>query len=96
MRCTASPRRLAFQRLRRPRQRVRGWTVVLLGMLAAGGTGCGVVGDPIAPEDIGIEAKVRAQQRAEEALRETPESQPAAPDGESETVLPPLQPIGTQ
>jgi len=96
MRCTASPSRLAFQRLRRPRQRVRVWTVVLLGMLAAGGAGCGVVGDPIAPEDIGIEAKVRAQQRAEEALRETPESQPAAPDGESETVLPPLQPIGTQ
>ncbi len=28
--------------------------------------GCGVAGSPIAPEDIGIEAKIRAQRQAEE------------------------------
>ncbi len=89
-------RRPGLQCLPRPRQLVCGWTIVLLGVLVACGAGCGVVGDPIAPEDIGIEAKVRAQQRAEEALRETQEGQPAAPDEEAETVLPPLQPIGAQ
>ncbi len=68
---------------------------VLLGALLAGVVGCGAVGDPIAPEDIGIEAKVRAHQRAE-ALRATPEGQSVAPREATETVLPPLQPVGTQ
>ena len=49
--------------------------------------GCGVTGSPIAPEDIGIEAKIRAQRQAEEK-RSTPE--------ETDVVLPPLRPVGTQ
>lgn len=56
----------------------------LLFLFAAG---CGVVGPPIVPEDIGIEAKIRAQRQAEEQ-RSTLE--------ESEVVLPPLRPVGTQ
>ncbi len=68
---------------------------VLVGILLAGGVGCGVVGDPIAPEDIGIEAKIRERQRAE-ALRAAPEGQPITPREEAETVLPPLQPVGVQ
>ena len=68
---------------------------ILLGALLAGGAGCGAVGDPIAPEDIGIEAKVRAQRQAE-ALRAAPEGQQTTPDEEPEIVLPPLQPIGAQ
>ncbi len=93
--------RHGLRHLRRPRQPARGWAALLpgicivLGVLMAGGTGCGVVGDPIAPEDIGIEAKVRAQRQAE-ALRATPEGQPVTPREEIETILPPLQPAGTQ
>ena len=54
--------------------------------------GCGKVGSPIAPEDIGIAAKVEQERRAasgedrEEAEREEKE----------EVELPPLRPIGTR
>ena len=63
-----------------------GRTLVLTVLLLFS-AGCGVTGSPIAPEDIGIEAKVRAQRQAEE--------QNKAPE-EPEVVLPPLQPVGTQ
>lgn len=69
--------------------------MVLTGMLVSCAAGCGVVGSPIAPEDIGIEAKVRAQQQAEEQ-RSTPEGQSVSPAEEPEIRLPPLRPIGTQ
>ncbi len=77
------------------RQPVRGWTIVVIGMLFSCAVGCGVVGAPIAPEDIGIEAKVRAQQQADQQ-RSTPEGQPVSPTEEPEIVLPPLRPVGTQ
>ncbi len=88
-------------RRRRPPVRDRAGVppVVLLGALLAvvpaGVAGCGAVGDPIAPEDIGIEAKVRAQREAE-AQRTAPPGPPTAPREESETTLPPLQPVGVQ
>ena len=69
------------------------WTLMVT-VLVSCAAGCGVVGAPIAPEDIGIEAKVRAQRQAEEQ-RSTPEGQPVSPE-EPEVVLPPLQPVGTQ
>ena len=56
-------------------------------------TGCGVTGAPIAPEDIGIEAKIRAQRQAEEQ-RATPDA--PSPEEEPEVALPPLQPVGNQ
>lgn len=59
----------------------------MLTVLFSVAAGCGVTGPPIAPEDIGIEAKIRAQRQAEEK-RSTPE--------EREVVLPPLQRVGTQ
>ncbi len=77
------------------RSPLRGRTIVLLGALFLWGAGCGAVGDPIAPEDIGIEAKILERQRAEEQ-RSAPEGQPNAPRKEPEIVLPPLQPVGTQ
>ncbi|MCY4612060.1 MAG: hypothetical protein OXB94_00335 [Nitrospira sp.] len=61
--------------------------ILVLTVLCSVAAGCGVKGGPIAPEDIGIEAKIRAQRQAEEK-RSTPE--------EPEVVLPPLQPVGTQ
>ena len=64
-------------------------------MACAWGTGCGMVGDPLPPEDIGIEAKVRAQ--AERARSTQEENQPAPGEkSESEITLPPLQPLGIQ
>ncbi len=66
--------------------------IMLWGMPFLLAAGCGVVGDPIAPEDIGIEAKIRAQ--AEET-RSTAEEHPVSQE-ESDVVLPPLQSIGTQ
>lgn len=60
---------------------------LVLALLFSFAAGCGVTGAPIAPEDIGIEAKIRAQRQAEEK-RATPE--------ESGVVLPPLRPVGNQ
>ena len=82
----------------------------MLTVLCSVAVGCGVVGSPIAPEDIGIEAKVRAQRQAEES-RSTPKEpcrggpEPALPvlsEAEGSEAngcppwLPPLQPVGTQ
>ena len=66
---------------------------LLLALLFSLAAGCGVVGAPIAPEDIGIEAKIRAQRQAEEqrATQEAP-----SPEEEPEIVLPPLRPVGNQ
>ncbi len=61
---------------------------LVMALLFSFAAGCGVVGPPIAPEDIGIEAKIRAQRQAEEQ-RMTAEEKP-------EVVLPPLQPVGNQ
>ena len=60
---------------------------LVLAILFSVAAGCGVKGSPIAPEDIGIEAKIRAQRQAEEK-RPTPE--------EPDVALPPLQRVGTQ
>lgn len=62
-------------------------------MMLSFAAGCGVMGAPIAPEDIGIEAKIRAQRQAE-AQRATPEA--PSPEEEPEVVLPPLRPVGNQ
>ncbi len=58
--------------------------------------GCGAVGPPIPPEDIGIEAKIRKQQR-ENARSEGALSQDLATPVEEEAVeLPTFYPIGTR
>lgn len=66
-----------------------------IGMACAWATGCGIAGNPLPPEDIGIEAKVRAQ--AERARSTQEENQPAPGEkSESEMALPPLRPLGIQ
>ena len=58
--------------------------------------GCGAVGPPIPPEDVGIEAKIRKQQRA---TTQDPAgtSEDTATSIEEETVeLPNFYPIGTR
>lgn len=54
-------------------------------------SGCGAVGPPIPPEDVGIEAKIRAQQsrQADSQAAET-----AVPLEEEPITLPPLRPVG--
>ncbi|RMH04486.1 MAG: hypothetical protein D6704_10955 [Nitrospirae bacterium] len=80
------------------RWRVHQLRELLVGLWWAGFllAGCGTVGAPIAPEDVGIEAKLRqAEQEAQQrqALRSQPRYQPIE---EETVVLPPLQPITTQ
>ncbi|RMH33557.1 MAG: hypothetical protein D6690_11420 [Nitrospirae bacterium] len=56
--------------------------------------GCGVVGPPIPPEDVGIEAKMREQASQHPTPAQTTESDTAT-DLETEPVsLPPLRPVG--
>jgi hypothetical protein len=58
--------------------------------------GCGAVGPPIPPEDVGIEAKIRKQQD-EKAKSNGTISQDLDPSVEEETVeLPTFYPIGTR
>jgi len=58
--------------------------------------GCGAVGPPIPPEDVGIEAKIRKQQQ-ESAKSNGTISQDLDPSVEEETVeLPTFYPIGTR
>jgi hypothetical protein len=58
--------------------------------------GCGAVGPPIPPEDVGIEAKIRKQQRST-TQDNGGTSDDAAISGEEETIeLPALYPIGTR
>ena len=74
---------------------------LMLTVLFSFTAGCGVVGSPIAPEDIGIEAKIRAQRQAEKQ-GSTPEGRPVTPEKPCRggpacpPWLPPLQPVGTQ
>lgn len=58
--------------------------------------GCGAVGPPIPPEEVGIEAKVRKQQQDQANKGEMPaEDQMATPEEEA-VELPALYPIGTR
>jgi predicted small lipoprotein YifL len=58
--------------------------------------GCGAVGPPIPPEDVGIEAKIRKQQqsRGQENVRASED--PATLDEEETVELPTFYPIGTR
>lgn len=62
----------------------------LLFVLCLWYAGCGAVGPPIPPEDVGIEAKRLKQQQ------ETTRPVDGMPPGEEELELPPLRPIGTR
>lgn len=54
--------------------------------------GCGKIGSPIPPEDIGIAAKVE-RERQEQAVEDTEEAERRR---EEEVELPVLRPIGTR
>ncbi len=58
--------------------------------------GCGAVGAPIPPEDVGIEAKVRKQQRENLQPADTPPQEDSIPVKEENIELPTFYPIGTR
>jgi len=58
--------------------------------------GCGAVGPPIPPEDVGIEAKIRKQQRATTKDNVLASEDPATPVEEETVELPAFYPIGTR
>lgn len=59
-------------------------------------SGCGAVGPPIAPEDVGIEAKVREQQQqSRQSKGDLPKDQDLS-DPEEAMELPTFYPIGTR
>ncbi len=58
--------------------------------------GCGAVGPPIPPEDVGIEAKIRKQQRAATPDNVVTSEDPAASVEEETVELPGFYPIGTR
>jgi hypothetical protein len=67
---------------------------LIVGVLTAG---CGTIGPPMAPEDIGLAARIRADQEKEEKAANAQskpkvEEEEATPEGE----LAPLYPIGTR
>ena len=59
--------------------------------------GCGAVGPPIAPEDVGIEAKVREQQRQQSRQsKDAISADQGLSDQEEAVELPTFYPIGTR
>jgi hypothetical protein len=55
---------------------------------------CGQVSAPIPPEDVGIEAKVRKQQKQIQEQEKPTDDE--VPIEEESVELPPLRPIGTR
>ena len=67
----------------------------IVGVLLAGVvTGCGTVGPPMAPEDIGLAARLRAEEEKAAKAVVKPEKEVVGEVDESE--LAPLYPIGTR
>jgi hypothetical protein len=72
-------------------------TVIILAALWS--AACGVIGSPIAPEDVGVAPLIERQKRLD-ALdakqRGAAESQPLAEPQGQDVDLPPLQPVGVR
>lgn len=72
----------------------------ILVLLAVGWLiGCGVIGPPIPPEDVGVERTIQRQKQQEELEGKGHEAgvPPVAEEPEApEVVLPPLRPVGTR
>ena len=58
--------------------------------------GCGAVGPPIPPEEVGIEAKIMKQQRAKAKENDLGSAEPDVVIEEDVIELPALYPIGTR
>lgn len=58
--------------------------------------GCGAVGKPIPPEEVGIEAKIKKQEQETKAEQEKPSVDEPVPITEQQEELPPFYPIGVR
>lgn len=66
------------------------------GMVMSLSLGCGAVGKPIPPEDVGIEAKIRKQGQKAQTEPGEPLTEEPIPITEQPEELPPLYPIGVR
>ncbi len=59
---------------------------------------CGVVGSPVAPEDVGVGPTIERQKRSEigTASRPGEETKPVLEPQGQDVDLPPLRPVGTR
>lgn len=82
------------------------WDYGMAALLACGLAACGVVGPPVAPEDVGVALTIEKQKKRDaleaakrEAAAEAEAAQAQPPDpalqGQDEK-LPPLRPVGTR
>lgn len=77
----------------------------LAGLLVCAATACGVVGPPVAPEDVGVALTIEKQKKRDEmeaakrdaAAAEADQAAPPDPllQGQDEN-LPPLRPVGSR
>lgn len=87
---------------------LQGVTWVLVGMLAGTVAGCGSVGPPIPPENVGVDLTIKEQKKKEklellrqrkaaagEELPDLPVDQLLLLEGQ-DVDLPPLRPVGTR
>ena len=72
------------------------FALLLLGFVLSLNVGCGAVGKPIPPEDVGIEAKKRKQEREGRAGQDKPDIDEPLPATEQPEELPSLYPIGVR
>lgn len=72
---------------------------MLVAFAVLSSAGCGVIGSPIPPEDVGVAPVIERQQRLdalEAAKKEAVESQPAVEPQGQDVELPDLRPVGTR
>lgn len=70
-------------------------TMIVL-LFCLGYQGCGSVGPPVPPEEVGIRATVLEQQSQRVDPTQNAEKEPELVPLEGEPPLPPLRPIGTR
>jgi len=84
---------------------MRSVTPVLVGMMLGGIVGCGVVGPPVPPENVGVTPTIERQKKLEDLEDKQREPAPAGESTEppvdpllqgQDVNLPPLRPVGTR
>jgi hypothetical protein len=85
--------------------RTAGAASIMAGTVMGLLTGCGAVGSPIPPENVGVNATIERQKKLESIAEtrrkateatESNEPEPDSPLEGQDVNLPPLQPVGTR